>query len=80
MIISLSSQLIHWPQGIVDDLCGRGYRVIRFDNRDCGRSEKMVEIEISPWMPPCTCGNRFWRIAKTFSGDLVGAPSRLRVP
>src|SRR5262249_4580945 len=35
----LSSQLIHWPQEIVDALGERGYRVIRPDNRDSGLTE-----------------------------------------
>jgi pimeloyl-ACP methyl ester carboxylesterase len=36
MIMGLTSQLIHWPQEIVDKLVAAGYRVIRFDNRDSG--------------------------------------------
>ena len=36
MIMGLMSQLIHWPQEIVDALVAAGYRVIRFDNRDSG--------------------------------------------
>jgi pimeloyl-ACP methyl ester carboxylesterase len=44
LIMGLSSQLIAWPQGFVDDLVGRGYRVIRFDNRDCGLSDKFDGI------------------------------------
>ncbi|MDI1461148.1 alpha/beta fold hydrolase [Catellatospora sp. KI3] len=41
LIMGLGSQLIAWPQDFVDDLTGRGYRVIRFDNRDSGLSEKI---------------------------------------
>lgn len=44
LIMGLGSQLIAWPQGVVDDLIGRGYRVIRFDNRDCGLSDKFDGI------------------------------------
>ncbi len=36
MIMGLNSQLIHWPQPMIDDLVARGYRVIRPDNRDSG--------------------------------------------
>jgi pimeloyl-ACP methyl ester carboxylesterase len=36
MIMGLTSQLIHWPQGLVDKIVAEGYRVIRFDNRDSG--------------------------------------------
>jgi pimeloyl-ACP methyl ester carboxylesterase len=41
LIMGLGSQLIAWPQDLVDDLVGRGYLVIRFDNRDCGLSQKL---------------------------------------
>jgi pimeloyl-ACP methyl ester carboxylesterase len=40
LIMGLGSQLIAWPQDLVDGLGDRGYRVIRFDNRDCGLSDK----------------------------------------
>jgi pimeloyl-ACP methyl ester carboxylesterase len=39
LIMGLNSQLIHWPQEVVDELCARGYRVIRPDNRDSGLTE-----------------------------------------
>lgn len=35
LIMGLNSQLIHWPQQLVDKLKEK-YRVIRFDNRDSG--------------------------------------------
>jgi pimeloyl-ACP methyl ester carboxylesterase len=34
----LGSQLIHWPEPMVDGLGAAGFRVIRFDNRDVGLS------------------------------------------
>ncbi|GHJ48258.1 alpha/beta hydrolase [Catellatospora sp. TT07R-123] len=45
LIMGLGSQLIAWPQDFVDDLTGRGYRVIRFDNRDSGLSEKIESAD-----------------------------------
>ncbi len=39
LIMGLNSQLIHWPQELVDDLGARGFRVIRPDNRDSGLTE-----------------------------------------
>src|SRR5262245_34716129 len=42
LIMGLGSQLIAWPEDFVKDLGKRGYRVIRFDNRDCGLSTKIV--------------------------------------
>jgi pimeloyl-ACP methyl ester carboxylesterase len=38
LIMGLAAQLTAWPQGLVDEFEGRGFRVIRFDNRDVGRS------------------------------------------
>ena len=42
LIMGLSSQLIHWPQEIVDQL-GQRYRVIRPDNRDSGLTEWKID-------------------------------------
>jgi pimeloyl-ACP methyl ester carboxylesterase len=38
LVAGLGMQLIHWPDGFVAALAGRGFRVIRFDPRDSGRS------------------------------------------
>jgi len=40
-IMGLGAQLIRWPQAFVDKLAARDFRVIRFDNRDIGLSEKL---------------------------------------
>ncbi len=42
LVMGLGAQLITWPQGFVDELCGRGFFVIRFDNRDSGFSTKFA--------------------------------------
>jgi pimeloyl-ACP methyl ester carboxylesterase len=39
MIMGLGMQLVAWPDGLVDELVARGFRVIRFDNRDVGLSQ-----------------------------------------
>lgn len=41
LIMGLSAQMVFWPIPLIDDLVNRGYRVIRFDNRDIGHSEKI---------------------------------------
>lgn len=41
LVMGLGAQLVLWPDELVEDLVGRGYRVIRFDNRDIGLSEKL---------------------------------------
>ena len=39
LVMGLGMQLTGWPDELVDLLLQRGYRVIRFDNRDVGLSE-----------------------------------------
>jgi pimeloyl-ACP methyl ester carboxylesterase len=40
LIMGLGCQLIHWPESLCADLARRGFRVIRFDNRDIGLSSE----------------------------------------
>jgi pimeloyl-ACP methyl ester carboxylesterase len=41
LIMGLGAQLTLWPMPMVDQLVERGYRVIRYDNRDIGLSTKL---------------------------------------
>ncbi|MDP1738828.1 MAG: alpha/beta hydrolase [Caulobacter sp.] len=41
LIMGLGAQMTRWPQGFLDELAGRGLRVIRFDNRDVGLTSKI---------------------------------------
>jgi proline iminopeptidase len=38
LIMGLGMQLMAWPDAFCNELVARGYRVVRFDNRDCGLS------------------------------------------
>jgi proline iminopeptidase len=38
LIMGLGMQLMAWPDDFCRELVARGYRVVRFDNRDCGLS------------------------------------------
>jgi pimeloyl-ACP methyl ester carboxylesterase len=40
LIMGLGMQLTAWPDALVQSLLGRGYTVLRFDNRDIGLSTK----------------------------------------
>ena len=40
LVMGLGAQLIAWPEKFVEQLTGRGFFTIRFDNRDCGLSTK----------------------------------------
>ena len=41
LIMGLGMQLIAWPDAFCEGLVARGFRVVRFDNRDAGLSTKM---------------------------------------
>lgn len=40
LIMGLGMQMISWPEPLCQSLAEQGYRVIRFDNRDAGLSQK----------------------------------------
>ena len=42
-IMGLSAQMVFWPAPLLDALAARGFRVIRFDNRDVGLSTLLRE-------------------------------------
>ena len=39
LIMGLGMQLVAWPPAMVQALLDAGYRVVRFDNRDIGKSQ-----------------------------------------
>lgn len=44
LIMGLGAQLIHWPDELIRPLLDAGYRVVRFDNRDAGLSQKLDHL------------------------------------
>ena len=44
MIMGLGAQLTRWNRGLCELLVERGFRVLRFDNRDCGRSTHCTDL------------------------------------
>ncbi|HIL22402.1 MAG TPA: alpha/beta hydrolase [Alcanivorax sp.] len=40
-VMGLSAQMVFWPDTLLDALADKGYRVIRFDNRDVGKSTRI---------------------------------------
>ena len=61
MVMGLGAQMIFWPEELCQMLADRGYFVIRFDNRDVGRSTKLDGHAPPP-------------LIKLLSGELTGAP------
>jgi pimeloyl-ACP methyl ester carboxylesterase len=54
LIMGLATQMIGWHDDFCAELAGRGFHVIRFDNRDIGRSTKLSHVP-----PPTT-----WQIVR----------------
>lgn len=46
LVAGLGAQLTSWHEGFCDDLAAHGFRVIRFDNRDCGRSSWLDDAPV----------------------------------
>ncbi|MCA0903270.1 alpha/beta fold hydrolase [Qipengyuania aquimaris] len=45
LIMGFGAQLTLWPDELVDELVGHGFRVIRYDNRDIGLSQKFDGVK-----------------------------------
>lgn len=46
LIMGLGTQMIAWPEAFCQHLAAGGYRVIRFDNRDVGLSQKLAHERV----------------------------------
>ena len=45
LIAGTGQELIDWPMALIEELVQRGYRVIRYDNRDVGLLTKFTAAE-----------------------------------
>jgi pimeloyl-ACP methyl ester carboxylesterase len=50
LVMGIGAQLVHWDERFCVELSGRGFRVIRFDNRDVGLSSKLDGVRAPPPM------------------------------
>ncbi|MDZ4739579.1 MAG: alpha/beta hydrolase [Alphaproteobacteria bacterium] len=67
-IMGFSAQMTQWPVELCTGLASRGYRVIRFDNRDVGLSEKLDRLGQA---------NVMEAFAKVASGQPLTSPYQL---
>ncbi len=68
LIMGLGMQLTSWPDGFRDGLVAQGFRVIAFDNRDCGLSTR-IRVHKKP--------NLLLQIARAWARLPVRAPYTL---
>ncbi len=43
LIMGLAAQLLFWPESLCEGLAAKGFRVVRFDNRDIGKSTHLTD-------------------------------------
>mgnify|MGYP001545486291 FL=1 len=44
LIMGFAAQLVMWPVALCEGLAARGFRVIRYDNRDAGKSTHLSKL------------------------------------
>lgn len=68
LVMGLGAQMIAWPDELIQGLVGKGFRVIHYDNRDVGMSQRM-EGTVAP--------NLVWTMLKARIGLPVSVPYTL---
>ncbi|MDC0669150.1 alpha/beta fold hydrolase [Nannocystis radixulma] len=56
LIMGLAMQMVHWPDSLCHELADRGLHVIRFDNRDAGRSTHLTGAPVAD-LPAALAGD-----------------------
>ena len=84
LIMGLGMQLIAWPPALVQALLDAGYRVIRFDNRDAGLSQKFEALGKPKMLWTGLKYRLGWRIKPPYSlhdmaADALGVLDALQV-
>jgi pimeloyl-ACP methyl ester carboxylesterase len=44
LIMGFAAQLILWPEALCQGLAAKGFRAVRFDNRDIGKSTHLADL------------------------------------
>ncbi|HMN73211.1 MAG TPA: alpha/beta fold hydrolase, partial [Rhodoblastus sp.] len=69
LIMGLGAQMILWDDGFCEKIAARGFHVVRFDNRDIGRSSRVdvpVKVDFADL------------IQKQMKGEKIDSPYTLR--
>ena len=84
LIMGLGMQLTAWPDSFCRALVGRGYRVVRFDNRDCGLSgrtpgKKRANLMLAMAASALGLPVRTPYTLEDMAGDVTGLMDRLGI-
>jgi pimeloyl-ACP methyl ester carboxylesterase len=80
LVMGLATQMLAWDEGLCGLLVERGFRVIRFDNRDIGRSTKIASAGV-PRRVDMMLGRRVSApyLLRDMAADTVGLMDRLDI-
>jgi pimeloyl-ACP methyl ester carboxylesterase len=80
LVMGLATQMIAWDEGFCSMLAERGFRVIRFDNRDIGRSTKIDSAGV-PSRVDLVSGRRSTApyLLSDMAADTIGLMDRLDI-
>ncbi|HUR76722.1 MAG TPA: alpha/beta hydrolase [Acidimicrobiales bacterium] len=76
----ISVQLIWWWDEFVAKLVDRGYRVVRFDNRDAGQSTHFSHMDLAASMNAAFADGEAPYTLSDIAGDAVGLLDHLGIP
>lgn len=77
LVMGLAAQLVHWPLGFIQALVQHGLHVVRFDNRDSGRSTHLRDAP--PADLPATLKGDLSSVSYTLSDMAADAAGLLDV-
>jgi len=78
MVMGLATQMVAWPEEMCAMLAERGFRVVRFDNRDIGRSTKLDAAGVPSRLDLFTGRNAAYRLSD-MALDAVGLMDHLGI-
>jgi pimeloyl-ACP methyl ester carboxylesterase len=78
MVMGLATQMIAWPEELCAMLADQGFRVVRFDNRDIGRSTKLDGVGV-PSRFDLFLGRNPAYLLSDMARDTVGLMDRLGI-
>jgi len=84
LIMGLGAQMLHWGNETTQGLINKGYRVIAFDNRDAGLSQKLYQADVPRVWWAMLQSKMGWQVEATYTltdmaADAIGVLDTLEI-